>query len=108
MFVIFSNLWKLLHIFRSLAAGYDGRLLGDVTAKAALNKLGIGVNMFGNQYPAHFDQLDKYDKFYDFWLMVELECHRTIKAGMSPNNQSTESSWRWDRHATSRGYQVSL
>ena len=52
MFLTFSNLWKLLRIFRSLAAGYDVQLLGDVTAKAstaALNrdKLGIGVNMLG-------------------------------------------------------------
>ena len=53
----FSNPWKLLNIFRSLAAGYDRDvlLLGDVTAKAstvALDKLGIGVNMLGNQHRA--------------------------------------------------------
>ena len=70
MFLTFSNLWKLLRIFRSLAAGYDVQLLGDVTAKAstaALNrdKLGIGVNMLGIQHRAHFDQEDNYDKFYD-------------------------------------------
>ena len=83
MFLTFPNLYKLLSIFRSLAAGHDVQLLGDVTAKAsteALNKLSIGVNMLGNQHRAHFDQQDNYDKFYDSWLMVELECHRTIKA----------------------------
>ena len=57
MFLTFSKLWKLLSIFRSLAADYDVQLLGDVTAKAstaALNKLRIGVNMLGNQHRAHF------------------------------------------------------
>ena len=83
MFFTFSNLWKLLSIFRSLAAGYDVQLFDDVTAKAstaALNKLGIGVNMLGNQHHTHFDKQDNYDRFYDSWLMVELEYHRTIKA----------------------------
>ena len=47
---------------------------------AALNILGIGVNMPGNQHRTHFDQQDNYNKFYDSWLMVELECHRTIEA----------------------------
>ena len=67
MFLTFSNLCKLLSIFRSLAAGHDVELLGDVTtaSTAALNKLGIGVNMLGNQHRAHFDQQDNYDKFYD-------------------------------------------
>ena len=36
--------------------------------------------MLCNQHCAHFDQQDNYDKFYDSWLMVELECHKTIKA----------------------------
>ena len=74
---------EVLSIFRSLATGNYVELLDDVTAKAstaALNKLSIGVNMVGNQHLAHFDQQDNYDKFYDFWLMVQFECHRTIKA----------------------------
>ena len=69
--------------FRLLVAGYDVQLLGDVVAKAftaALNKLCIGVNMLGNKHREHFDQQGDYDKFYDSWLMAELECHRTIKA----------------------------
>ena len=67
---------------RSLAAGHDVQLLGDLTAKAstaALNKLSI-VNMLGNQHRTHFDQQDNYDKFYDSWLIVQLEYHRTINA----------------------------
>ena len=57
VFLTFSNLWKVLSMFRSLATGYDVQLLGDVTTKAstaALNKLGIGLNMFGNQHRAQF------------------------------------------------------
>ena len=83
MFLTFSNLWKLLRIFTSLAAGYDVQLLGYVIAKAstvALNKLGIGVNMLCNQHRAHFDQQDNYERFYDSWSMAELEFLRTIKA----------------------------
>ena len=36
--------------------------------------------MLGNQHLAHFDQQDNYDKFYDSWLIVQLEYHRTINA----------------------------
>ena len=43
-------------------------------------EIGRRSRMLGNPHRAHFDQQEYYDKFYDSWLMVQLECHRTIKA----------------------------
>ena len=50
-FLTFANVWKLLNIFRAAGSGYAVQLHGDgtfKTSKAALNKLGFGVNMLGS------------------------------------------------------------
>jgi hypothetical protein len=53
VFLTFATTWDLLNLFRALASGYEVQLMGDVTSKAssaALNKLGLGVNMLGNRF----------------------------------------------------------
>ena len=78
VFLTFSNLWKLLNIFRSLASGFDVQLLGDVTAKAstaALNKLGFGVNMLGNRVaPFSFTLIQAETESSAAYLQRDQEC----------------------------------
>ena len=53
VFLTFANVWNLLNIFRAVGSGYAVQLHGDVTfkaSKAALNKLGFGVNMLGSHF----------------------------------------------------------
>ena len=53
VFLTFTNVWNLLIIFQAVGSGYAVQLHGDVTfmaSKAALNKLGFGVNMLGSHF----------------------------------------------------------